>query len=144
LKVLLYIFFNVYTVFALEEDDKHVGEYECPETSELYQVSVFTGYSNCGGALLSDGWVLSAALNSILIQPSLSTTDQPESTWCSEQLCVSWDNVPDFWLGSFRPSDEGCELRATYWFIKALFHAVISQTLADVYSLSGVSSKVPT
>uniref|UniRef100_A0A665SZM0 trypsin n=1 Tax=Echeneis naucrates TaxID=173247 RepID=A0A665SZM0_ECHNA len=46
---------------ALEEDDKIVGGYECPKNSVPYQVSLFTGYNFCGGTLLSDEWVLSAA-----------------------------------------------------------------------------------
>uniref|UniRef100_A0A665T0L6 trypsin n=1 Tax=Echeneis naucrates TaxID=173247 RepID=A0A665T0L6_ECHNA len=48
-------------VSALEEDDKIVGGYECPKNSVPYQVSLFTGYNFCGGTLLSDEWVLSAA-----------------------------------------------------------------------------------
>uniref|UniRef100_A0A3Q0RLJ9 trypsin n=1 Tax=Amphilophus citrinellus TaxID=61819 RepID=A0A3Q0RLJ9_AMPCI len=47
--------------FALEGDDKIVGGYECPKNSVPYQVSLFTGYNFCGGILLSDKWVLSAA-----------------------------------------------------------------------------------
>ena len=46
---------------ALTEDDKIVGGYECPKNSVPYQVSLFTGYNFCGGILLSDEWVLSAA-----------------------------------------------------------------------------------
>ncbi|XP_028325995.1 trypsin-3-like [Gouania willdenowi] len=46
---------------ALEQDDKIVGGYECRKNSVPYQVSLFTGYNYCGGILLSDEWVLSAA-----------------------------------------------------------------------------------
>ncbi|XP_029959078.1 trypsin-3-like [Salarias fasciatus] len=46
---------------ALGEDDKIVGGYECRKNSVPYQVSLFTGYNFCGGILLSDEWVLSAA-----------------------------------------------------------------------------------
>ncbi|XP_008321788.1 trypsin-3-like [Cynoglossus semilaevis] len=46
---------------ALEGDDKIVGGYECRKNSVPYQVSLFTGYNYCGGTLLSDKWVLSAA-----------------------------------------------------------------------------------
>uniref|UniRef100_A0A3Q1HGT5 trypsin n=1 Tax=Acanthochromis polyacanthus TaxID=80966 RepID=A0A3Q1HGT5_9TELE len=46
---------------ALKDDDKIVGGYECPKNSVPYQVSLFTGYNYCGGILLSENWVLSAA-----------------------------------------------------------------------------------
>ncbi|XP_026041129.1 trypsin-3-like isoform X2 [Astatotilapia calliptera] len=46
---------------ALEGDNKIVGGYECPKNSVPYQVSLFTGYNFCGGVLISDEWVLSAA-----------------------------------------------------------------------------------
>ncbi|PWA33491.1 hypothetical protein CCH79_00007558 [Gambusia affinis] len=46
---------------GLEDDEKIVGGYECPRNSVPYQVSLFTGYNYCGGVLLSDQWVLSAA-----------------------------------------------------------------------------------
>ncbi|XP_041649297.1 trypsin-like [Cheilinus undulatus] len=46
---------------ALKEDDRIVGGYECPKNSVPHQVSLFTGYNYCGGILLSEEWVLSAA-----------------------------------------------------------------------------------
>lgn len=46
---------------AVPEDDKIVGGYECVKNSVPYQASLFTGYNSCGGTLLSDEWVLSAA-----------------------------------------------------------------------------------
>ncbi|TNN68288.1 Trypsin [Liparis tanakae] len=46
---------------ALKEDNKIVGGSECPKNSVPYQVSLFTGYNSCGGTLLSEEWVLSAA-----------------------------------------------------------------------------------
>uniref|UniRef100_A0A668VT59 trypsin n=1 Tax=Oreochromis aureus TaxID=47969 RepID=A0A668VT59_OREAU len=46
---------------ALKGDNKIVGGYECPKNSVPYQVSLFTGYNFCGGVLISDEWVLSAA-----------------------------------------------------------------------------------
>ncbi|XP_061531031.1 LOW QUALITY PROTEIN: cationic trypsin-3-like [Phycodurus eques] len=49
------------TAAALKENDRIVGGYECPRNSVPYQVSLFTGYNFCGGALLSPEWVLSAA-----------------------------------------------------------------------------------
>lgn len=58
-------FFHSYifspSAVALIEDDRIVGGYECPKNSVPYQVSLFTGYNFCGGTLLSDEWVLSAA-----------------------------------------------------------------------------------
>lgn len=57
---LLYSYFLV-PIVALEADDKIVGGYECPKNPVPYQVSLFTGYNFCGGTLLSDEWVLSAA-----------------------------------------------------------------------------------
>lgn len=56
---LLHFFFP--SAVALIEDDRIVGGYECPKNSVPYQVSLFTGYNFCGGTLLSDEWVLSAA-----------------------------------------------------------------------------------
>ncbi|XP_053743369.1 trypsin-3-like [Synchiropus splendidus] len=46
---------------ALLEDERIVGGYECPRNSVPYQASLFTGYNYCGGILLSEEWVLSAA-----------------------------------------------------------------------------------
>ncbi|XP_034553505.1 trypsin-3-like isoform X2 [Notolabrus celidotus] len=46
---------------ALKEDDRIVGGYECQKNSAPYQVSLFSGYNYCGGILLSEEWVLSAA-----------------------------------------------------------------------------------
>uniref|UniRef100_A0A3B3CG64 trypsin n=1 Tax=Oryzias melastigma TaxID=30732 RepID=A0A3B3CG64_ORYME len=47
--------------FAFQEDEKIVGGFECQKNSVPYQVSLFTGYNYCGGTLLSEQWVLSAA-----------------------------------------------------------------------------------
>ncbi|XP_020793270.1 trypsin-like [Boleophthalmus pectinirostris] len=46
---------------AALNDHKIVGGYECPRNSVPYQVSLFTGYNYCGGTVLSNEWVLSAA-----------------------------------------------------------------------------------
>ena len=48
-------------IASLEEGNKIVGGYECLKHSVPYQVSLFDGYNFCGGTLLSDEWVLSAA-----------------------------------------------------------------------------------
>ncbi|XP_068592651.1 trypsin-3-like [Cebidichthys violaceus] len=58
---LLLTLFGGAAAAALKEDNKFVGGYECPKNSVPYQVSLFTGYNFCGGTLLSDEWVLSAA-----------------------------------------------------------------------------------
>lgn len=44
-----------------EEDGKIVGGYECAKNSVPHQVSLWDGYNFCGGTLLSEEWVLSAA-----------------------------------------------------------------------------------
>uniref|UniRef100_A0A668VU91 trypsin n=1 Tax=Oreochromis aureus TaxID=47969 RepID=A0A668VU91_OREAU len=51
---------NIATL-VLFKYNKIVGGYECPKNSVPYQVSLFTGYNFCGGVLISDEWVLSAA-----------------------------------------------------------------------------------
>ncbi|XP_059194767.1 trypsin-2 [Centropristis striata] len=46
--------------FALE-DDKIVGGYECKPYSQPHQVSLNSGYHFCGGSLVNENWVVSAA-----------------------------------------------------------------------------------
>ncbi|CAB1441144.1 unnamed protein product [Pleuronectes platessa] len=46
--------------FALE-DDKIVGGYECTPYSQAHQVSLNSGYHFCGGSLVNENWVVSAA-----------------------------------------------------------------------------------
>nr|XP_056704771.1 anionic trypsin-like [Euleptes europaea] len=43
------------------DDDKIVGGYTCARNSAPYQVSLNAGYHFCGGSLINDRWVLSAA-----------------------------------------------------------------------------------
>uniref|UniRef100_A0A673CLP6 trypsin n=1 Tax=Sphaeramia orbicularis TaxID=375764 RepID=A0A673CLP6_9TELE len=43
------------------EDDKIVGGYECTPHSQPHQVSLNAGYHFCGGSLVSENWVVSAA-----------------------------------------------------------------------------------
>uniref|UniRef100_A0A8D2D8G4 trypsin n=1 Tax=Sciurus vulgaris TaxID=55149 RepID=A0A8D2D8G4_SCIVU len=43
------------------DEDKIVGGYTCEKHSLPYQVSLNIGFHNCGGSLISDQWVLSAA-----------------------------------------------------------------------------------
>ncbi|XP_053464619.1 cationic trypsin-3 [Nycticebus coucang] len=44
-----------------DDDDKIVGGYTCQKNSVPYQVSLNSGYHFCGGSLISDQWVVSAA-----------------------------------------------------------------------------------
>ncbi|CAB1458857.1 unnamed protein product [Pleuronectes platessa] len=46
--------------FALE-DYKIVGGYECTPYSQAHQVSLNSGYHFCGGSLVNENWVVSAA-----------------------------------------------------------------------------------
>ncbi|XP_043973028.1 transmembrane protease serine 9-like [Gambusia affinis] len=46
--------------FALE-DDKIVGGYECTPYSQPHQVSLNSGYHFCGGSLVNENWIVSAA-----------------------------------------------------------------------------------
>ncbi|KAF7481997.1 Hypothetical predicted protein [Marmota monax] len=45
----------------IDDDDKIVGGYTCPENSVPYQVSLNSGYHFCGGSLINQQWVVSAA-----------------------------------------------------------------------------------
>ncbi|KAF3839330.1 hypothetical protein F7725_018047 [Dissostichus mawsoni] len=43
------------------EDDKIVGGQECVPHSQPHQVSLNSGYHFCGGTLVNENWVVSAA-----------------------------------------------------------------------------------
>ncbi|XP_053182903.1 trypsin-2-like [Scomber japonicus] len=43
------------------DDDKIVGGYECTAHSQPHQVSLNSGYHFCGGSLVNENWVVSAA-----------------------------------------------------------------------------------
>ncbi|XP_007522363.1 serine protease 1 [Erinaceus europaeus] len=47
--------------FPVDDDDKIVGGYTCQKNSVPYQVSLNSGYHFCGGSLINDQWVVSAA-----------------------------------------------------------------------------------
>ncbi|KAK3516772.1 hypothetical protein QTP70_023649 [Hemibagrus guttatus] len=51
---------NAISYFALE-DDKIVGGHECKPYSQPWQVSLNAGYHFCGGSLINQNWVVSAA-----------------------------------------------------------------------------------
>lgn len=42
-------------------DDRIVGGYECSPHSQPWQVSINIGYHYCGGSLINDQWIISAA-----------------------------------------------------------------------------------
>ncbi|XP_012520557.1 PREDICTED: trypsin-like [Propithecus coquereli] len=44
-----------------DDDDKIVGGYTCQEGSVPYQASLYSGYHFCGGSLINEQWVVSAA-----------------------------------------------------------------------------------
>ncbi|KAM8979269.1 cationic trypsin-3-like [Sarcophilus harrisii] len=46
---------------ASDDDDKIVGGYTCAPNSLPYQVSLNAGYHFCGGSLINEQWVVSAA-----------------------------------------------------------------------------------
>ncbi|KAM8735456.1 trypsin-2-like [Acanthopagrus schlegelii] len=50
----------LWAVFATE-DDKIVGGHECTPHSQPHQVSLNSGYHFCGGSLVNENWVVSAA-----------------------------------------------------------------------------------
>uniref|UniRef100_A0A4W5MC24 trypsin n=1 Tax=Hucho hucho TaxID=62062 RepID=A0A4W5MC24_9TELE len=56
----LVFFLLIGTAFATE-DDKIVGGYECKAYSQPHQVSLNSGYHFCGGSLVNENWVVSAA-----------------------------------------------------------------------------------
>uniref|UniRef100_A0A8C8UBP2 Trypsin 5 n=1 Tax=Peromyscus maniculatus bairdii TaxID=230844 RepID=A0A8C8UBP2_PERMB len=52
---------RIVVAFPVDDDDKIVGGYTCQENSVPYQVSLNSGYHFCGGSLINDQWVVSAA-----------------------------------------------------------------------------------
>ncbi|XP_039098970.1 anionic trypsin [Hyaena hyaena] len=58
---LILAFVGAAVAFPTDDDDKIVGGYTCEENSVPYQVSLNSGYHFCGGSLISDQWVVSAA-----------------------------------------------------------------------------------
>ncbi|XP_030639604.1 trypsin-3 isoform X2 [Chanos chanos] len=59
--LILLALFSVAFAAPLDEDDKIVGGYECRKNGLPYQVSLNSGYHFCGGSLISNLWVVSAA-----------------------------------------------------------------------------------
>ncbi|XP_048196317.1 anionic trypsin-2 [Perognathus longimembris pacificus] len=59
--LLILVLVGAAAAFPLDDDDKIVGGYTCAENSVPYQVSLNSGYHFCGGSLINDQWVVSAA-----------------------------------------------------------------------------------
>ncbi|KAM9651003.1 trypsin-like [Trichechus inunguis] len=58
----LFILLGAAVAFATDDDDdKIVGGYTCAKNSIGYQVSLNSGYHFCGGSLIRNQWVVSAA-----------------------------------------------------------------------------------
>ncbi|XP_070823430.1 trypsin-1-like isoform X2 [Chaetodon trifascialis] len=55
------VFLLLVGVAFAAEDDKIVGGYECARHSQPHQVSLNLGYHTCGGSLINEYWVVSAA-----------------------------------------------------------------------------------
>nr|XP_028569019.1 anionic trypsin-like [Podarcis muralis] len=62
MKLLLVIaFLGAAVARPFDDDDKIVGGYTCEKNSVPYQVSLNSGYHFCGGSLINEQWVVSAA-----------------------------------------------------------------------------------
>ncbi|XP_072280855.1 uncharacterized protein [Pyxicephalus adspersus] len=59
--LLLLSILGLAAAFPYNDDDKIVGGYTCPINSVPYQVSLNSGYHFCGGSLINEDWVVSAA-----------------------------------------------------------------------------------
>ncbi|XP_012520556.1 PREDICTED: trypsin-2 [Propithecus coquereli] len=59
--LLILAFVGAAVAFPVDDDDKIVGGYTCEEGSVPYQVSLNSGSHFCGGSLINDQWVVSAA-----------------------------------------------------------------------------------
>ncbi|XP_069853439.1 trypsin-4-like [Dipodomys merriami] len=59
--LLILVLVGAAAAFPLDDDDKIVGGYTCAPNSVPYQVSLNSGYHFCGGSLINDQWVVSAA-----------------------------------------------------------------------------------
>ncbi|KAM4874510.1 trypsin-5-like isoform 2-T2 [Thomomys bottae] len=59
--LLILVLVGAAAAIPLDDDDKIVGGYTCAKNSLPYQVSLNTGSHLCGGSLINDQWVVSAA-----------------------------------------------------------------------------------
>ncbi|XP_027697069.1 anionic trypsin-like isoform X1 [Vombatus ursinus] len=61
-RLLILAFVGAAVAFSTDDDDKVIGGYTCEANSLPYQVSLnYLGQHLCGGSLINDQWVLSAA-----------------------------------------------------------------------------------
>uniref|UniRef100_A0A8C9PDZ3 trypsin n=1 Tax=Spermophilus dauricus TaxID=99837 RepID=A0A8C9PDZ3_SPEDA len=59
--LLILAFVGAAVALPIDDDDKIVGGYTCQQNSVPYQVSLNSGYHFCGGSLINQQWVVSAA-----------------------------------------------------------------------------------
>ncbi|KAG8547202.1 hypothetical protein GDO81_028853, partial [Engystomops pustulosus] len=59
--ILVCMLLGVAAALPLGDDEKIVGGYTCPKSSVPWQVSLNAGYHFCGGSLINNLWVVSAA-----------------------------------------------------------------------------------
>ncbi|KAF7235378.1 Anionic trypsin [Varanus komodoensis] len=59
--ILIFAFLGAAAAASGDDDDKIVGGYDCRKNSVPYQVSLNNGHHFCGGSLIHDRWVVSAA-----------------------------------------------------------------------------------
>ncbi|XP_059825736.1 trypsin-like isoform X2 [Hypanus sabinus] len=59
--LLLFSLLGLAAAAPTSDDDKIVGGYECPKHSTPWIVSLNVGYHMCGGSLINENWVVSAA-----------------------------------------------------------------------------------
>ncbi|KAL7886626.1 hypothetical protein AOLI_G00043470 [Acnodon oligacanthus] len=59
--IILLALFAAAFATLVDDDDKIIGGYECPAHSVPYMASLNIGYHFCGGALINELWVVSAA-----------------------------------------------------------------------------------
>lgn len=57
----IHFFFSWQIPAAAPMDDRIVGGYECTPHSQPWQVSINIGYHYCGGSLINEQWIISAA-----------------------------------------------------------------------------------
>lgn len=73
-------------------DDKIVGGYECAAHSQPWQVSINIGYHYCGGSLINDQWIISAAhcwQKCVLCVVLLTVSDLNSKYYFAVCLCFS-------------------------------------------------------
>ncbi|KAL6489405.1 hypothetical protein MHYP_G00031460 [Metynnis hypsauchen] len=59
--IILLALFAAAFATPVDDDDKIIGGYECPAHSVPYMASLNIGYHFCGGSLINELWVVSAA-----------------------------------------------------------------------------------